>query len=74
MPKHLVSTASWIFWGFFSLPLWSAAVARNLFNIAASRPISNAKVKVGRAVELGSPSPVPASIAYMSMPATVALP
>lgn len=56
-----------------SCVLWSTIDARNLFNSAASRPISNAKAKTGRAIQLGSPSPAPASTANMTMPVTVAL-
>lgn len=82
MPEQTVAIASFFFFlflcfvvlGFFFSPtLWSTTDARNLFNSAASRPISNAKAKAGRAIQPGSPSSAPASTANMIMAITVAL-
>lgn len=75
MPRHMVPSASCfsvdVCLLFFSLSIWITTDARNLFNSEASRPISNAKAKAGRALQLGSPSAAPASTANMTLPITL---
>lgn len=76
MPRHRVLRASCFFsldmcLLFFPFSIWTVADARILFNSAASRTISSAKAKAGRALQLGSPSSAPASAAYVTLPVTL---
>lgn len=64
-------SSRYVFVVFSPLSIWTVVDARNLFSSAASRTISSAKAKAGKALQLGSPSSAPASAAYVTLPITL---